>query len=269
MADISDVEQAMASQIADVLYPQGPSNPSVVGSTCRIYRGWPNAATLNSDLAAGIVNVTITSDNSSGRTTTRYLSEWQVETPVPSMSASVTDQLIEIDGIATVGSVVGLLINGATYSYRVVAGDTLDLVAANLCTAVQANFLAIAHGPRIVVPGSTLIKARVVIDASASYESRRQEKDLRIVCWCPSPAVRDLVAAAIDISFAQVSFLSLADATTAHINYHNSSTSDQSQNALLYRRDLVYCVEYPTIVSAELPSMLFGAAAINGQITNG
>jgi hypothetical protein len=31
----------------------------------------------------------------------------------------------------------------------------------------------------------------------------------------------------------------------------------------LYRRDLIYRVEYPTIVAAELPSMLFGGAGLN------
>ena len=43
------------------------------------------------------------------------------------------------------------------------------------------------------------------------------------------------------------------------IIYHNTAGYDQSQNALLYRRDLIYTVEYPTVTTAQQPSMLFGA----------
>jgi hypothetical protein len=38
---------------------------------------------------------------------------------------------------------------------------------------------------------------------------------------------------------------------------------DQSQNAKLYRRDLNYNVEYPTIVSSAKPAMLFGDLVLN------
>ena len=80
MADISDVEQAMASAATSILYPAGSSQSSIIGVLCRVYRGWPNPATLNTDLAAGMVNVTIITDNDSGRTTTRYLPEWHTTT---------------------------------------------------------------------------------------------------------------------------------------------------------------------------------------------
>jgi hypothetical protein len=33
---------------------------------------------------------------------------------------------------------------------------------------------------------------------------------------------------------------------------------DQSQDAALYRRDLVYAVEYATTIASVLPSMIFG-----------
>jgi hypothetical protein len=269
MADISDVEQALATGITNLLYPLGATQASILGVTCRVYRGWPNSATLNSDLNVGIVNVTIASDNQSGKTTTRYLREWRYISVPSSLTAVVTGQTISVGGVAVVGNVIGALVDGLAYAYRVCSGDTPDLVAANLCTVMQTDRIATVHGPQIDLPGATAIIVRIVCDNSASYEGRRQEKDVRAICWCSTPLIRDSLSATIDLFVDQSPFLSLPDNTFARVSYRNTTTSDQSQNALLYRRDLVYCVEYPTIIPVSLPSMLFGAAAINGQITFG
>jgi hypothetical protein len=269
MADISDIEQALADEIIGLVYPLGPTQASIIGVTCRIYRGWPNSATLNSDLAAGIANITVVSDNEPGTVTTRYLREWQYNSVIPGVMAEVAGQTILIGGSPRVGDVVGALVDGLAYVYRVSAGDTQYLVAANLCTAMQTNRIATAHGPCINLPGAAAIIVRTVCDNSAFYEGRRQEKDVRAICWCSAPAVRDSLSSAIDLYVAQTPFLRLTDTTLARVRYRNTTTSDQSQNALLYRRDLIYTIEYPTVISVSLPSMLFGAAAINSQITFG
>jgi hypothetical protein len=269
MADISDVEQALVTLLTNLLYPNGSTQSSIIGVTCRVYRGWPNSAALAADLSAGIVNVTIASDNHSGKTTTRYLPEWYYNSVSTSLSAEATDQTIFIGGTAAVGDVVGAMIDGLVFVYRVNAGDTPNLVAANLCTLIQTNLIATVHGHDINVPGATSIVARVVCDHSAYFEGRRQEKDVRVICWCPAPTIRDSLTSVIDHFVAQSTFLPLSDNTSARIVYHNTTTSDQSQNALLYRRDLIYAIEYATMISFNLPSMLFGAAAINGQVTFG
>jgi hypothetical protein len=269
MADISDVEQTLVNTITAILYPQGSSQASIVGSTCRIYRGWPNSATLNSDLSAGTTNITVTSDNDSGKTTTRYLLEWQYVTVAPTLTASVAGQTISVTGTASVGNVIGALIDNSTFVYRIVEGDTPDLVAANLCTVIQGSLPATVSGAVITVPGASSITVRIVSDNSASYEGRRQEKDTRVAIWCPSPTARDTIGSAIDLSLAADAFLLLPDNSNGRLTYKNSATYDQSQNALLYRRDLIYTVEYPMIITVDLPSMLFGASDMNGQITYG
>jgi hypothetical protein len=269
MADVSEVEQAVADSVTSSLYPEGSSQASVVGVQCRVYRGWPNAATLNSDLSAGVVNVTIAPDNESGRTTTRYLPEWQYTLARPGTTATASGQTVTIGGTPAVGDVVGTLVDGAAYAYRIQSGDGIDLIAANLALVIQANRAVSFRGSTITIPGAGSVIARSVCDCASSFESRRQEKDLRVVCWCSSPSVRDAVAAAIDTAMAQVAFLALADGTSARITYRNTVGYDQAQNALLYRRDLLYTAEYPTVTILELPSMIFGAAAINGNITYG
>ncbi|MEA2738517.1 MAG: hypothetical protein QOH05_1824 [Acetobacteraceae bacterium] len=269
MADISDVEQAIADIVTSILYPAGSLQASIIGVLCRVYRGWPNAATLNADLSAGVVNVTVITDNDSGRTTTRYLPEWQSISAVPGMAASTVSQTIRISGAPALGDLVGALIDGKPYVYRVQVGDTAGLIASNLAQLIQTNRPATAQGFTTTVPGARSIVVRVVCDHPSSFESRRQEKDLRIVCWCPTPSIRDSVASAIDLALTQISFLGLPDNTNARMTYANTKSSDQAQNALLYRRDLIYTVEYPTITVDFLPSMLFGASDINGNITYG
>ncbi len=267
MADISEVEQAVVDAITSILYPAGTSQPSIVGALCRVYRGWPNSATLNADLGSGAVNVTVGADNASGRTTTRYLPRWDSALAQPGATATTSGQAITIAGDPVTGDVVGAIIDGKPYAYRVQPGDSPDIIASNLEQLIQADRIASVRGPKITVPGAASITARVVCDGTGFFESRRQEKDLRIICWCSTPALRDAIATAIDNAFDQMDFLLLPDATQARVVYHNTAGYDQSQNALLYRRDLIYTVEYPTITIVQQPSMLFGASDLNGNIT--
>lgn len=233
MADISDVEQAMANTVTSFLYPAGPAHSSIIGVLCRVYRGWPNSATLNADLSAGLVNVTVVSDNESGRTTTRYLPVWRSKQSLPGAAASVTGQTITIFGSPSVGDTVGILIDGAAYAYRVLVGDTPDLIAANLKQLIQMNRPGTVQGPTIWVPGASSIVVRVVGDGSTSFESRRQEKDVRIICWCPTPPIWDSVGAAIDAAIDEMSFLVLSDDTSARVVYRNTASYDRNVTAQL------------------------------------
>jgi hypothetical protein len=269
MADISDLEQAIADTVTAILYPLGPSGSSVVGALCRIYRGWPNSATLNTDLNSGAVNVTIGADNDSGRTTTRYLPQWQTTFAQPGVMATAEGSTLSISGRPTVGDVIGAIVDGRPFSYRIQTGDSPDLIAANLGQSIRDSRVVTLQGATITIPGARSIVARAVCDGSASFESRRQEKDFRIICWCPTPSVRDAVVSAIDAAIDQLTFLTLADGTQARIAYRNTSSYDQAQNALLYRRDLIYLVEYATVTVSQQPSMLFGASDLNTNITYG
>lgn len=265
MADIADVEAAIVSSVTACLYPQGLSQSSVVGTLCRVYRGWPNSATLNADLNKNIVNITVVSDAETGRTTTRYLPEWAFTPASPGTIVATTSTSITIAGSPQVGDVVGCLIDGLTYVYRVQSGDAAGLIAANISLLIRKDRPVLVAGPKIELPGAASVVARVVADGQSAFESRRQEKDIRVICWCPSPTVRDAVAAAIDSALNDTPFLVLSDSTNARIIYRNTASYDQAQNALLYRRDLVYVAEYPSVTVAALPSMIFGAAAINGS----
>jgi hypothetical protein len=92
---------------------------------------------------------------------------------------------------------------------------------------------------------------------------------VRVACWCPTPQIRDAAASTIDAAIDSISFLALPDGTSARVIYRNTSSFDQAQNALLYRRDLVYMIEYPTVTTLAQSSMLFGASDLNGNISYG
>src|ERR1700709_1058091 len=128
MADISDVEQAVVATVTDILYPAGSTQSSIIGALCRIYRGWPNSSTLNADLAAGFANITVATDNDSGRTTTRYLSKWDTLLVPCGVAVGVYGQTVTISGVPTSGDVVGVMIDGVTSVYRIESGESPSLV---------------------------------------------------------------------------------------------------------------------------------------------
>ena len=263
MADQSDVENVLVTLVAAALYPAGAGGPSVPGPDCRIYRGWPKSAALDADLSAGRVNVTIFPQGEAGHNTTRYMPEWTGTLPEPTMTVQVTGNSVSFAGTADPALLVGILADGKTYVYQTLAGDTLALIAANLAGLLRSDMVVQLAGAAFTVPGVSVLVARVVSSASMQQEVRRQQQGFRISCWCPSPAVRDSVAATIDSVLAALCFTSMPDGSQARVRYAGTLVFDQSEDALLYRRDLLYDVEYSTTVNATQPTMLFGDLLLN------
>jgi hypothetical protein len=263
MADQSDVENALVSLIANALYPNGTDAPSVAGPDCRIYRGWPNSAALDRDLAAGKINVTVFPGSGAGRTTTRYAEQWVGPPAPPSLTVAVAGTSVTFGGSGKIGQIAGILVDGKGYAYRTRTGDTPELVAANLAAMARDNSIVRLSQGTLTIAGAGSVLGRVVADAPVQQEVRRQEQDFRATCWCPTPASRDSVATAIDQALSSIRFLALPDGTQGRLLYSGTTVFDQSQNASLYRRDLMYSVEYATILSASQPAMLFGNLVLN------
>ena len=263
MADQSDVENALTTAAASSLYPNGTDAVSVPGPSCRIYRGWPNPIALNADLAQGHINVTVFAGNAAPRLLPRFAEEW-LSTPIePALRISVSRTTVTLVGNITTGLLVGVRVDGQPYSYRTQASDTPALIAATLAAQIRTTRIVQLHGTSLDIPGATDIVARVVADSSALKEVRRQRLTVRICCWCPSPATRDTTAAAIDTTFAMTPFISLADGSAARLIFSGGAVLDQSERASLYRRDLLYDVEYATTITQSQPAMLFGTVGLN------
>ncbi len=263
MADQSDVEVALVNLVSAALYPHGTGEASAPGPDCRIYRGWPNPAALDADLAAGKINVTIFPGGGTSRTTTRYAEQWLGSPAQPTLTATVAGTSVTFGGTANIGQVAGILVDGASFAYRTQAGDTPQSVAANLAAMARGNSIVHLSNSTLTIAGAGDLLARVVADAPTLQEVRRQEQGFRVTCWCPTPGMRDMAATAIDQTLSTQHFFALADGSSGRLTYAGTTVFDQSQNARLYRRDLTYNVEYPTILSSALPAMLFGNLVLN------
>jgi len=263
MADLADVEDALSQLVVSTLYPAGTDNESILGVFCRAYRGWPSPAALNVDLQAGIVNISVAPDSDMGRTTTRFKLSWHADRGPSTLIMEVVERTVVIGGLPTVGEVAGVLVDGESYVYAVRDGDTPDVVAAVLAAMVRSTQVVLLTGATLSIPSAVTVIARSVRFGNGFEEVRRQERDIRIISWCPTPSLRDTATAAIDQAVVRHDFLTLPDTTKARILYKGTSVYDQAQNSLLYRRDLIYTVEYPTTIVEVLPAMLFGHLSLN------
>ena len=270
MADQSDVEQALAAIVSGVLYPLGINSPSLIALPCRVHRGWPDAATLDADLLAGRVTVTVAGDARGQRNTTRYPDEWRpTRTVTPALLVSVAGNAATFSGSAAVGQLAGVLADQVAAVHRTILGDTPDTVASALAGALAgvAGPLSAttAHGAMVQVPGVSTIVSRVLADQPSIRETRRQSQAFRVICWCPDPQSRDLAASAIDSAMAAFDFIGLPDGTAGRLRFIASIESDRAQDAALYRRDLIYTMDYATTLSADLPRLMFEETQVSGN----
>src|SRR5947209_9799100 len=109
-------------------------------------------------------------------------------------------------------------------------------------------------GPVLTVPSQTGVQAVVEADTEMWIETRRQEQNVWVIGWSPTPAARDAVMAAVDEGFANMldphghltDQFPLPDGPSARLLYMSNHTDDQHQRAGIWRRDLRYVVCYPT-----------------------
>lgn len=272
MADASDVEAALVTTIGAALYPTGARvGASAIGADVRVYRGWPQADQLDADLAHGIAHVSVRADPGATRNVTRFGRDWKiVSTPMPGLLATMAGETVTFAGPTTLGQTAGVAI-GTTkvatgYAYRLQAGDTPASVAAGLAALVPGGT---ASGAVLTVPGG-LIFAGVAADAGAIQELRRVEQLFRIACWCPTPAVRDALVSAVDVAIEELRFLPLPDGSaTENPKYRATYLDDVPQKEQMWRRDVVYAIEYPTVAKQSQPTVLFAGMTLNGVIGSG
>ena len=269
LADLSDVEQALVSATFAALHPEGDVSHTVLGSTIRVYRGWPPPSALNADLANGVVNVSVFSIADDTRDTTRWGLCENVSPGISTLTVAAADGSVFIGGMPAVGQLVGVVVNNNGFSYRVQKGDSVTSIAAKLAGLVRASYPCTQNGAVLTIPNAGKLIARAVADATVQTEWARQEQGFRISVWAPSPSARDVVCRAVACCFAQIAFLDLADGSAGRLRYRKTSADDDDQSAKLYRRDLIYSVEYGTTVTSGSPSVLFGDVVVDGASSLG
>jgi hypothetical protein len=263
MADQAEIEAALVALALAALYPQGLAAPAAVGAPCRAYRGWPAAAVLEADLAAGMAHIAVLAVEGSLRLATRFPETWAVaEAPSPVLNAAVSGDVVTFSGAAAPGQVAGILAGAHAVATRTEADDTPAHVAARLAALLRPFHAVQLAGASLAVPAAPRLLARVVADRPARREIRRQTQAFRLACFCPTPALRDAVAATLDAALAARRFVVLDNGEAARLLLSSTATLDEARGAGVFRRDLVYGVEYATTEAARQAAMLFGELAL-------
>src|SRR5579864_7262970 len=110
MADLADVETAIKAAVVAIVYPNGSSNPSIIGHQVTIGRGWPLAADIDTALAAGNCIVSIFSPPNTERNTTRYpRDDGIVTSPNITLTAVVNGNRVTIGGTVALPQTVIVL----------------------------------------------------------------------------------------------------------------------------------------------------------------
>ena len=242
MAELYEIENVLTSTIAQVVYPDGTAASSATGTPVRIHRGWPEPEALNADLKAKFARVSVFPLDIE-RNLTRNPLDW-IEVPQPPvfLTLTVAGNTVTVGGRVTCPLNAAIKVDGKAYVYPLQATDTPSSVATALSILIPG---ASSAGPVITIPKGA-IETSVGTVGNIVQETRRQVKTFRISLWCPSPRIRDEMAAVVDPALADLPFVNLPDGTSGRLLYVRSHTNDGGQKAQLYRRDLDYSVEYST-----------------------
>ncbi len=263
MADLCDVEAALVAAILGVAVPGSGPFPLLGGVAVRVYRGTPEVSALSQDAARCVVDITVFPVPEATRNTTRWGSLSTTSSIAAGLSVTLAGQTAIFSGVAVAGELAGVLVDGQPYVYQAQAGDSADLIAAALGQEVRAQQVAWVQNGSLTIPGATTLVARTAGVASVFEECARQEQDFRVSVFAPSPAARDTVCRALGSALSIVAFLTLADGTAGRLRYQKTASFDGDQVASIYRRELVYSVEYGTTITLLTPAMLFGDLVYN------
>lgn len=250
MADEIDVQDTLVALIAQAVYPNGTAAASVANAPVKVFAGWPNAQQLDDDLRAGIQSISIYTRPEVSNTT-RQGREW-IPLPVvtPTIVLTVSGQTITVSGTppATGKSFnAAALVNGRACVYAVTSSDTLTSIATALATLINAVASGTSNtGPVITLPGSAVINSVRVGNTGTMMQVIRTEMRLyQVVIWASTPDYRRALVQAVN-GLSDIERLTLPDQSMARIIYKGGQADDGQQKDLLYRRDLLFTVDFAT-----------------------
>lgn len=86
--------------------------------------------------------------------------------------------------------------------------------------------------------------------------TKQQQRAIQITVWADTPAHRDVTAPFIDSALSNIDFLTFPDGTSGRLIYESSPFDDMAQKANVYRRDLIYTVDWTTLVTASATEVI-------------
>lgn len=248
MADLSDVLETLYQQTITAVYPDGLSSPSVAGVDVTIVKGWPVRNRLDEQMKSGKALVSIFPTNKE-KVVTKFERKFQtVSVSDPTLSAGVSGNTVTIGGTVTVPQSVMVIVDGIGYSYQVLITDTVDTIASALAGLIPN---AIAVDNVITITDFHSLNARIATASLAAEELGRQEREFMITCWCPTPAIRSLLAPPID-KYLRINYLPVfSDGFVGMTFYSHTDETDHLELMSVFRRDLYFRVQYATTNTEE------------------
>lgn len=267
MADLADVSDTFAALIAGMLYPDGTSQPSATGTPYAIYPGWPDPKCLTREIKQGKAHVTVYPLDVE-RNTTRYLEhDAELIRGEKTIIATVAGETITLAGTVAGPQNVVVFANGQTVALAVQNDQTLAQVAAGLANLLVTHEIAEAtsEGAVITVPGAVNLAVDVGVHGKKARVLRRQDRQFMVSIWAPSHAVRTATAKIIDPGLTRLFWIDLPDLTHGRNIHVRSADSDEAQEVSIYRRDLVWSVDFPTIEVFDGTEVLVGRISQAGS----
>ena len=249
MADISDVTALLAQMAATACFPNGASSPSVTGNMndIRIFEGWPLQKTLDADMANGVSNVSIFPTPGSSAAVFQVLDEFYViSPPTYGLAASISGDTVTLSGTPGTGEYASIVADGL-YCYSRV-GASANAILTAIAADAAANYSGVSvSGNSITFPTSRLV-CHLGAPGTMGKVTHRQKDSVIISIWAPTNALRNTIAMAVDVAFKAVNHLTFPDTSQGVLAYSNHRQMDTLESANIYRRDLIYTVEYATLL---------------------
>lgn len=269
MASLSDVEEGFVRFIASALGVTSYAPYSVVTSPTinvdfRTYRGFPLDTQLTNDLKAGVSNISVFSSPELARNTTRFLramtsriaSQASATLTATMTSTPGVQSVITFSGTATPSEVIGIgaVTNG--WALRVQSSDTPASIAATFAANMPH---ATAVGPVLTIVTPYVVSVAFSADFTMLTEVHRQMQTIRVSVWTPTTELRDLICATLDPAIMwQDRILFPDNSISGPICSAGTFVDDVVGIEFMWRRDLLYDVEYPTMYQQIVPPMVLG-----------
>lgn len=261
MADLSDVTAYLAQRAASAVYPSGTSSPSVANMDVRIFEGWPIPDQLDLDLAGKMLSGTaivarpkgllanVSVYPMLGTGVNVYQIQDETYTLIPpsyGLTPVLAGTIITVSGQPTPGEYLTLVLDGKVVCSQTGA-NTAAILAALATQAQGFGYAASSTATTLTVPFGHSIVIRQGAVATMGKVTHRQRHFVMLTVWAPTRVARTALASAIDVALKQTNTITMPDTSQAVLCYSRTNVSDEGQSSTVYRRDLIYSVEYATL----------------------
>lgn len=263
MASVDEVTGYLAKRAANVIYPGGSRLPGMVNTSVKVYPGWPVPGTLQQDIEAGHVHVSVWPLPSERRISTPLGRPCRLkEKGAPTLQITVNGSMIGVSGHVSASTIVKVSLDDSEYDFQFHAGKTAEDVVSALSQKLPRSFVII-NSICVLMTGS--IRVSINTAGTAVRELRRQIKEFQITVWAPTPALRNRVGSLLDVWLSEMSHIDLNDGAPAQIFFARQYDSDTAENWHVYRRDLICSVNYATTQNIAAPVVTDITLTLNGN----